>query len=250
MSNLNSGVVCRCCGSDNTFYVQTLRVANTYAQYTRCADCSYLQVSDPHWIPSVYLSNPITLTDTGLLSRNIAIAPLIACLLFFLNRHNATHLDFGGGYGILVRLLRDNGIRSYWQDDFSPNLFAKGLELPLDLKVDLVSALEVLEHVTSPSSTLEELLSFSDSVLISTELIPGNHVPAPNWTYYGLEHGQHIGFFSYDTLLFLSSTYGLYLYTNHKNLHLLTRRPLPLPFFAIRLLSKMSSSFPGIFRWF
>ena len=53
--------------------------------------------------------------------------------------------------------------------------------------------------------------------------------PAPaldRWWYYGPEHGQHISFYRMKTLRYIAAKRGLYLCSNGRNLHLLTRAPI------------------------
>jgi len=67
------------------------------------------------------------------------------------------------------------------------------------------------------------------------------------WWYYGLHHGQHIGFYRLKTLQYLAEKYGKALYTNGKSCHLFiepgARSKMVLPF---HLLVKLSCFMPLI----
>ena len=59
------------------------------------------------------------------------------------------------------------------------------------------------------------------------------------WWYYGVEHGQHIGFFQKKTFDYLAEKHNLHFYTNGQNIHLLTdKHLLPSSFKWMIKLSK------------
>jgi hypothetical protein len=43
---------------------------------------------------------------------------------------NNRFIDYGGGYGLFVRLMRDAGFDYYWFDKFCDNVLSKGFEHP------------------------------------------------------------------------------------------------------------------------
>ncbi len=104
-----------------------------------------------------------------------------------------------------MRLMRDVGFDFFWQDKHTENLFARGFEIPKSEKftIELLTCFEAFEHFAEPVTELENLLSISRNILLSTEFIP-EPTPSPDeWWYYGTEHGQHIGFFQKKHLSFL-----------------------------------------------
>ncbi len=83
--------------------------------YFRCNDTGFIQTEDPYWLEESY-ADAITELDNGLVQRNIshrdmAIAILMAGLIA-----KAKFVDYGGGYGLFVRLLRDVGYDFYRVD--------------------------------------------------------------------------------------------------------------------------------------
>jgi hypothetical protein len=129
-------------------------------------------------------------------------------------------VDFAGGYGILVRLLRDVGINALWMDSYCQNLVSNRFEYT-EGDVEFVTAFEVFEHFVEPSIELEKLLKIGPNVIFSTLLIPE---PIPNfddWWYYGNEHGQHIGFFRGETLKILADRNKKKLTTDGKFYHMI-----------------------------
>jgi hypothetical protein len=215
---------CRLCNSKNITFFGRTPIFKAVVSYYECSDCQYLQTEYPYWLPQSYLE-PITSTDTGLVSRNLHNTSEVLAALTLLKSRNGTVLDFASGYGLLVRLLRDIGIHAYWHDEYTRNIFAHGFDNPPN-DISLVTAFELVEHLVSPLETIQSIFNRSRNLLFSTLLAP---VPTPNfshWPYYGLEHGQHIGFFRYKSLMYISSQTGKYLLSNGSNMHLLTSEPL------------------------
>jgi hypothetical protein len=65
---------------------------------------------------------------------------------------------------------------------------------------EVVTAFEVFEHLADPLGGIEEMLAYSRHLLFTTELVRDT-IPLPdNWWYYGTEHGQHLSFFSLESL--------------------------------------------------
>lgn len=148
----------------------------------------------------------------------------------------------GGGYGILVRMLRDIGFSTFYYDAYAQNIFAKPFTFCHQTPIDLIVSFEVFEHLEDPQKTLESLLKISKNILFSTELIP-SEVPPFNgeqtWWYYGFSHGQHISFYSYKSLEVLAKKHQLYFYS-YRNIHLFTTKKFPKFIFkSIIILSKI-----------
>ncbi len=214
-------------------------VLNKYsAEYYRCPKCLFLQAANPYWLSEAH-KNPINISDTGLLARNINFSEIAAIILYFYFDKNAKFVDFAGGYGIFTRLMRDIGFDFYWNDPFCQNIFAKGFEYeeqkPDEIK--FLTAFECFEHFENPLEEIEKMLKISRNIFFSTMLAPEGSLPANDWFYYGFKHGQHISFFSHKTLRYIAGKNNLYFYTNEKNLHLFTDRKLK--FFTFKLIHKL-----------
>jgi hypothetical protein len=80
-------------------------------------------------------------------------------------------------------------------------------------KADLITSFEIFEHFVDPLQEIEMMLSMSKNILFTTELLPTPLLLDRDWHYYGLEHGQHISFYSLKTLKFIAGKYGLHLYS-------------------------------------
>jgi len=116
------------------------------------------------------------------------------------------------------------GVDALWADPFCQNLVAIGFEHK-DERADLVTAFEAFEHFVHPVAEMEKILALGNNLLLSTYIIPSPSPAPSDWWYYGLEHGQHVGFFRVETLEFLAKRFGKHLVTNGRNYHLFTDSP-------------------------
>lgn len=230
--------VCRLCGS-HTNYAFTHQVLRKYeVAYYTCPQCRLLQTEQPFWLAESY-DESINVSDAGLVQRNLYFSQIVALILFYLFGGKGRYLDYGGGYGLFVRLMRDIGFDFYWHDAYTKNLLARGFEGE-DGGYSAIVALEVIEHLETPLREIEEMASLSDVLILSTSLY-GDTVPEPGeWGYYGFGHGQHISFYHTETLRFVAEKCAMNLYTDGSTLHILSKKKLPPGLiYAARLLKKL-----------
>ena len=192
--------------------------------YFECERCAYVQTQYPTWLEESY-AQPINLSDTGIMVRNIQNVDLVISTLATLGARAGQVVDYAGGYGLLVRMLRDNGINALWSDQYASNLLSNGFEYENGV-VDLVTAFEVFEHFVEPLSECKRLTDIAPNILLTTSIIPSPPPLPEQWWYYGLEHGQHIGFFRVKTLEYIASSLGLYLASDRSSVHLLSKKPV------------------------
>lgn len=218
-------IPCRVCGepAPPLFEGQLL---GRRVQYHECGRCAYVQTETPNWLEQAY-SQAINRSDTGILKRNQRNARLVVRTLALLGRLREPVIDSAGGYGLLVRLLRDAGVDACWSDPYCDNLVARGFEYqPGSPRAALVTAFEALEHYVDPIAEIARLCGLADAVLVSTDLIP---TPAPQpglWWYYAPEHGQHIGFYRLATLRYIAQRLGWHVVSDGKSFHLFSARPI------------------------
>lgn len=235
---------CRVCAKSSTFLMSG-ELLSVHVKYFECPVCGYVQTQQPTWLDSAY-SSAINLSDTGIMVRNQANANIVLATLFVLNALNFRVVDCAGGYGILVRLLRDRGIDALWSDRYCENLLAKGFEYNNE-KAGLVTSFESFEHFVNPAEELDRMLEIAPNILISTEII-ARPAPAQNdWWYYGKEHGQHIGFFRVETLQKLAADRGKSLLTDGRSYHLISDKKININLWKLARLS--ARLFPGAIGW-
>ena len=99
--------------------------------YYECASCGYVQTESPHWLAQAY-SSAINDSDTGIMKRNLYNRRIILGALHLLGETSGAMLDCAGGYGMLVRLLRDDGVDAFWYDKIFKILLQKVLNTPIN----------------------------------------------------------------------------------------------------------------------
>ena len=218
--------ICRICGKATDLIFSANVLKKNKVGYFLCPACDLLQTETPYWLDEAY-ARPITLQDTGILTRNIQLARSLSLFLNDAGLRSGRFLDYAGGYGLMTRLMRDIGFDYYWNDRQTQNLFAMGFEADLEREYDAISAFEVLEHLHDPLKIIQGMLSATDTFVFSTELKDEKTVPPAEWMYYGFSHGQHVSFYSRTTLKYIANITGTRLLTDGRFFHVLTRRSKP-----------------------
>jgi len=213
---------CKICNQENKSIFSGIILNKYNIKYYHCSHCKFMQTEEPYWLDEAYKES-INASDTGYMQRNLNLSKKLTILLSLVFNKNDSFLDYAGGYGVFARLMRDIGFNYYWDDKFTTNLFARGFEVVNGGQYEAVTTFESFEHFVNPLEEIEGLLTMSKSIIFSTELLP-NSIPRPqDWWYYGLDHGQHISFYSLKTFEFIAKKYNLN-YTNLGGLHLLSKK--------------------------
>ncbi|MBD2577312.1 glycosyltransferase [Oscillatoria sp. FACHB-1406] len=234
---------CKICDSPVQHFSRTLVLEKYEVDYFQCKNCGFVQTEEPYWLEEAY-KRPIAKSDYGLVSRNISFARLTASVLANLFNIRAKFLDYGSGYGLLVRLMRDMGIDFWGYDRYCESLFAtEMLDEPEIDSFELVTAFEVFEHFVNPLQDIEKILQFSKNILFSTELLPPSNPKPDEWGYYVPHEGQHIAIYTVDALTEIAQKFNLHLYTNQTFIHLLSERDLPQDLHKILDFSRYCSVF-------
>lgn len=256
-------IICRLCGSVAKKEFQT-KVLNQYkVVYYKCCDCDLLQSEFPFWLEEAY-NKAISILDTGIFLRNNENVKKLTLLLtevqtqwneksfwnsLFRKRvfFQGKILDFGGGHGILVRLMRDVGFDCFWYDKYAKNDFSEGFSYNPTENYDIVLAFELFEHFDKPNENIVEILNFQKpKLLIFSTLLYGSKTPDMNWWYYSFESGQHIAFYNEKTLAKLESLTDYSVCSLATDFHILIRKDLNLDFRKLRKsIRNVESRFPS-----
>jgi hypothetical protein len=216
--------ICRVCKT-LAMKLFTAELLGCAVQYFECSCCGYVQTEAPFWLDHAYAA-AINDSDTGIMWRNRVNTQVVLMTLLTLRVPRERVVDFAGGYGLLVRQLRDFGVNALWRDKYCTNLVAKGFEHK-DEPATLITAFEVFEHLVEPVEALEYMLTIAPNVLLSTEIMPTPTPAQGDWWYYGCEHGQHVGFYRVKTLQNMAERFGCRLITDGHTYHLFTRDTVP-----------------------
>lgn len=159
------------------------------------------------FVESIYNKDYVLVDPDYLETRPRANANVL-CSTFPSLPPTVRHLDYGGGNGLLIKLLRESNWESVMYDPFVDIKIS-----PKQLgKFELITAYEVFEHVPDVQnlmSDLRSLLSKDGLVLFTTLLSDGNIHPNQrlSWWYASPRNG-HISLFSRKSLAILAQDSG------------------------------------------
>jgi Methyltransferase domain len=238
-------ILCWWCTSSCAPFGSSLVVGHT-VQFFACKACGSVRTEEPFWLDEAY-SRPSP--DLGLVNRNEGTASLLPLVLRQWKR-NGSFCDFGGGTGMLTRMMRDRGYNYFCFDSMATNQFARGFDAPIHSKRwAAISAIEVLEHIPRTNEVVATLFDNTDCLLFQTQILPSS--PAPdleNWWYYLLSEGQHVSFPSRDGIKALARSLNLHYYYAGKSFHILSRsanRRMAISAFVGLLSRKVLQRNPG-----
>ena len=218
-------IECRTCSKKTTRKIFSTKLLKQNIDYFECLQCGYVQTVNPTWLEEAYVST-MHAHDTGVMMRNSSNISLVLATLIVMGSRNKKIVDYAGGYGLLVRSLRDLGIDALWKDPYCENLVARGFEYKSTDKASLVTTFEVFEHFVSPAEEMDKLLKIAPNILITTNIIADPAPKPEDWWYYGLDHGQHIGFFRLKTFKYLANKFGLYFISDGVSRHLFSKKKI------------------------
>lgn len=214
---------CKLCGEEINSKPDSRLILNKYsANYYLCPKCGLYFIDAPTWLDEAY-NDVITFKDTGIMMRNkineIKVSNIID--------QEGVMLDYGGGFGIFARMMRDKGYDFRWFDKFAEPLIIKGFEYR-DEKIDWITCFECLEHLDDVCGDIDKIFKISHNVIFSTELYDASSIHNnDSWNYLCLETGQHIAFYSEETMKYLARKYNTNYY-NISGLHVFSENKMSI----------------------
>jgi Methyltransferase domain len=200
---LPASAQCRWCASPVEYVFSLIVLSEHSVGYFKCVACESLQTEKPYWLDKAYAKNLAAL-DTGVAQRNLANLAVSYSIARLFGLRNL--LDFGGGDGLLCRLLRDYGFNCFVKDKFASPTYAMAFCEPDFKRPDMQLAFEVFEHFEAPRAELPAFFSERPQVvLISTNCYTGQ---GSDWWYLTPETGQHVFFYSPRAIAQIGAAYG------------------------------------------
>jgi hypothetical protein len=220
-NQLVAAIPCRLCGNESIEKFHLCGLSKIEVAYFECMNCGSLQTQEPNWLDEAYAKSNLSDLDVGAAQRVVVNQAFV--LLFAKLFKLRLILDFGGGDGLLCRLLRDRGLDAYTADEFGIAAYARPFGGSLTRCYDLVTAFEVFEHFRDPSVSLARLFDSRPRFIVaSTEVYSGQ---GSNWWYLAPQSGQHVFFYSRKALHLLAKTHE-YSYYGLSGRHVFAREPL------------------------
>jgi SAM-dependent methyltransferase len=190
-----------------------LSLAGIPVYYAYCSNCGFCFTPELYvWTlgefeERIYNDEYVLVDPDYIESRPIGNA---ANLLSMFNNYTPSirHLDYGGGNGLLVEIMKESNWESVSYDPFVD----RNINIEQLGKFELITAFEVFEHVPDVQglvSNLRSLLSPNGLILFSTLLSDGNIHPNQriSWWYASPRNG-HISLHSRNSLAILAQDYG------------------------------------------
>ncbi|AZI25271.1 class I SAM-dependent methyltransferase [Pedobacter sp. G11] len=208
-------------------------ILNKYeVDFFKCLETGFIQTEDPYWLEEAY-SSAITKLDVGLASRNEALRSKTIKVINEYFDSSKKFLDYAGGYGLFTRMMRDQGFDFFHTDRYCTNIFANYFTLADSGsdQFELITSFESFEHFANPLEEISLILRHGDNLLFTTELQPKQLNCVTDWWYFIPETGQHISFYTIESLQYLANSFGLNFYTDGRSLHLFTKKSLPANLF-------------------
>ena len=220
-------MTCKICQNSSERIFEKVILQKYKTNYYQCSTCSFVQTGTVTWLSEAYES-AITSLDIGLPYRNNNLKDEIPKIIDSCFPKAKIFLDYAGGYGLFVRLMRDKGFDFYRQDDYCDNIFANYFDVTnlKQNKFDIATAFEVFEHFDNPLEKIEQIFKFSDTLIFSTELIPDSVAAIENWWYITPETGQHLAFYSKESMRLIAEKFNKNFYSKNNSIHILTSEKL------------------------
>lgn len=196
---------CRLCGGPAEKAFSLTYLKHIPVGLYRCGGCGSLETSPPDWLDEAYAdARPVR--DVWMAGRTEGMRALTLLVIRALGMKGPRLLDWGGGNGLLVRMLRDAGIDAYRSDKYVPNYYAVGFDVEDGAKADIMTAFEVFEHSDDPRVLMTEMTAHApDAILLSTDLYQGQ---GADWSYIHKDSGKHVFFYSEKGMAILAAQFG------------------------------------------
>lgn len=191
----------------------------------QCNSCEFTYFAKPAWLAQSFKSR-LTDPDVGVLDRNLVVGDFLSALIPRLGLADGTIVDWGAGYGILSRLMRDRGFDFLHHEEFAEPIFYSPRFEEGTCKADLLTLSEVALHFDNPKREFRTLAQISDRIFFTALVPPTN--PSLDWWYLMPSTGLHVAFYPIKAMKKLADHLDMHLTTDGRFFHLLHREPLPL----------------------
>jgi hypothetical protein len=218
-------ISCPIC-SDECHGAFEVKIQNSFnTQLFTCSNCGFSFYPNQNWISGSF-SEELNSLDVGSVGRALLASDFLTEFIHSEKLTKSNFLDYGGGYGLQTRILRDRGLNWKNFDPFAQPLFSRNFTGDLSETYQLISLIEVSLHFENPIHEFAKLTAVGD-YLVFTAVIPGKDF-GPGWWYITGETGQHIAFYSLDSLKEIARQLGVLFSSDGKFFHVFHKAPLKI----------------------
>ncbi|HWH83020.1 MAG TPA: class I SAM-dependent methyltransferase [Burkholderiaceae bacterium] len=204
-------IPCRLCAAPANFKFARQAKDGDDVRCYECSACHSLQTEVPYWLEAEYAASAADThlnLDTYAADRSLRSRTAVYFLWKFAGFKSPQDklLDWGGGVGLMVRLLRDAGIDAYLYDKYAKNHFASGFIRSEHDSYSVVTAFEVFEHFANPVVDLQAVFSLDPALLVISTGVYTNQ--GADWPYLGPAKSEHVFFYSEQALELIGHRFG------------------------------------------
>lgn len=195
---------CRLCfGATKKVFARKILKSHV-VDYFMCSNCGSMQTEKPYWLKEAY--EPVNeMYDTGQVVRSLMNAAFLMAMHKALDLRDGKVLDYGGGSGLTVRLLRDVGINAWAYELYGVPRLAAGFQTKDLSSCKMINLCEVVEHFDEPARYMDAIFAADPEVTVIQTVLFDQ--PDVNWFYLAVEHGQHVFFYSAKALDLIAKKY-------------------------------------------
>jgi hypothetical protein len=201
--NESASPICRLCSGAVAPAFEAAIMGKRRIGYFKCQACGSLQTETPSWLDEAYDSH-LGHLDLGAVQRNLANQA--ACYLAAKLWGCRNALDYGGGDGLLCRMLRDHGINCYVSDKYGDPTYAQTFTRPDFAAPEIMFSFEVFEHFADPASELADVFSRGATVVVASTGLYREQ--GADWFYLSLASGRHVFFYSPRAIHLIAKRFG------------------------------------------
>jgi len=218
-----------------------LNVSGKPIYYRRCDACGFLFTeafddwSAQAFVKYIYNDDYVLVDPDYAAARPTNNAGVIA-KAFQAARAEVSILDYGGGSGLLARLLRESGFRAATYDPFS------AFSARPEGQFEVITCFEVMEHAPFPNNIVADmsgLLAKEGVLLFSTLTQPANFAELGLGWWYVAPRNGHVSLYSSRALAILFEKQGMQIVSFSEVFHMAFRK---LPAFAVHLVPPVAAN--------
>ena len=243
MSVMESQELCAVCSGSTKFLFSYEVRGEHHASLRECLNCRFTYIANPHWLDESF-SSELNDLDIGSVDRCLVLADFVEVLIRSMKSSKSRFLDWGGGYGLLSRIMRDRGLDFVSHDIYTRPLFVESSSNLNSETFELITMSEVALHLVDPVPVLTKIMESTD-ILVFTVVIAPEVVPN-DWWYLMPDTGQHVAIYHEETLQALAEKLSVQVTSDGRFFHVLHRKSLGV---KSRLIIK-SRPLAFAFAWF